>query len=465
MCGVIGVVTQGSAILEVRNMLPYLQHRGPQAAGAATQDDAGKTYIQKDAGSVEQALPVSSIDALVGHVGIAGTRYTTSGSNGRANAQPLHDVRTGVAIAYNGHLRNRGQLERALALAGMPRQFDTDTEQLLGAFTWHYADARTHADPKVAALYAASRCMDIAVGAFAMVAAIPELGLIACKSPNGTRPLMYGSKAGATAFASESLPLELRGYSNITDLEPGACAIVSPNLALDITQLRSAPQQRCGFEWVYFARAASKIDDIRANAVRTHLGRLHAERYRSLWDDVDVVIPVPRTALPIAAEISAVIGKPLRHAVEKIETTRIFLAENQIEREELAERNFYIYQEDVDGKNVLLVDDSVVRGTNDRIIIHKAKKYGARKTYLAVAWPPFHNRCEWGIDTPTDDELVAHGRTLEEIRALVGADVLTYSTNEDVVNAIGRPDLCMACTGGNPPSSDTAPEPILKPFR
>src|SRR3989344_7215220 len=126
MCGVIGVVTQGSAILEVRNMLPYVQHRGPQAAGASTLDSLGITHLQKDAGSVEEALPITSLDTLVGGIGIGHTRYTTSGSNGRANAQPLYDEGTGIAIAYNGHLRNRNQLERALAQAGMPRQFDTD---------------------------------------------------------------------------------------------------------------------------------------------------------------------------------------------------------------------------------------------------------------------------------------------------------------------------------------------------
>ncbi|WP_449370054.1 amidophosphoribosyltransferase [Thiomonas sp.] len=434
MCGVVGVISQQPVNQLLYDALLLLQHRGQDAAGIVT-GSGSKLYMHKARGMVRDVFRTRNMRALPGNYGIGQVRYPTAGNaESEEEAQPFYvNAPFGLVLAHNGNLINAVALKREL-FNNDHRHINTesDTEVLINVLA-HELERRTHGLPLSGDdIFAAVRAVHQRLrGSYAVVALIAGHGLLAFRDPFGIRPLCYGTAGeGEVMVASESVALEGTGYRFERDIAPGEAVFVDLQGRLRSEQCAISPQRNpCIFEYVYLARPDSVLDGVSVYRARLRMGETLAQRVISVLppSEIDVVIPVPESSRPSAMQLAHKIGRPYREGfVKNRYVGRTFIMPGQAVRKKSVRQKLNAIGQEFAGRNVLLVDDSIVRGTTSREIVQMAREAGARKVYLASAAPPVRYPNIYGIDMPTASELVAHNRSVEEIRQIIGADVLIY---------------------------------------
>ena len=445
MCGITGMVGTAPVNTRIYDALTVLQHRGQDAAGIAT--TAGdRIFLRKDNGLVKDVFRTRHMrDLLLGNMGIGHVRYPTAGTSSVNEAQPLYvNSPYGIALAHNGNLTNAAALKKELFEADR-RHLNTrsDSEILLNVFA-HELSGVTELTLRPEHIFEAIRGVHRRCrGAYAVVAMIPGCGLVAFRDPMGIRPLAYGSQEtdGGIEYmvSSESVALNSLGFQLIGDVAPGEAVFITVDGAVHTRQCAENPKHRpCIFEMVYFARPDSMIDGISVYKSRLRMGdRLAAKILRERPDhDIDVVIPVPDTSRTAAIQLAYHLDAKYREGLIKNRYIgRTFIMPGQQMRKKSVRQKLNATDLEFRGKVVLLVDDSIVRGTTSGEIIKMAREAGAKKVYFASAAPPVRYPNVYGIDMPTADELIAHGRTVEEIQSEIGADWLVYQDLDDLIAA------------------------------
>ena len=444
MCGVVGISGTSSVNLRLYDALTMLQHRGQDAAGIVTEAD-GELHQCKGEGLARDVFRRSHMIRLVGNVGIGHVRYPTAGSSGPALAQPLYvNSPYGIFIAHNGNLTNADELREHIFRTDLRHlNTDSDSEVLLNVFA-HELQARRKLEPTQEDIFAAveqvhKRCR----GAYAVVGLIANYGMFAFRDPHGIRPLCFGKRETETgveyAVVSESVVLDSLGFELIRDLAPGEALFVDKSGQIHLQQC-AADQELvpCIFEHVYFARPDSLIDNISVYKCRLRMSEKLAEKVLRLKPDhdIDVVIPIPDTSRVSAQAMAETLGVKLREGFMKNRYIgRTFIMPGQTERKKSVRQKLNAVKLEFSGKNVLLVDDSIVRGTTSQEIIQMARDAGAKKVYMASAAPGVRYPNVYGIDMPSASELIAHGRTDDEVGELIGADWIVYQDLQDLIDA------------------------------
>lgn len=444
MCGVVGVVAQTDVNLMLYDALTVLQHRGQDAAGITTSND-GWFCAKKGNGLVRDVFDDEAMGELKGNMGIGHVRYPTAGSSGPELAQPFYvNSPYGISLAHNGNLTNTEQLTEQLFKEDLRHlNTDSDSEVLLNilAHDLQYLNklVPTKDDFFKAAEGVYRRCR----GGYAVVAMIADFGILAFRDPHGIRPLVYGSRVldGKKEYmvASESVALSVMGFTLERDVAPGEAIFISHDGELSTHICAPRAQLRpCIFEHVYFARPDSIMDEVSVYKTRLRQGdRLAKKVLRERPDhDIDVVIPIPDTSRVAAQAMAQTLGVKFREGLMKNRYIgRTFIMPGQEERKKNVRRKLNAISLEFKDKNVLLVDDSIVRGTTCEQIIEMARDAGAKNVYFASACPPVRYPNVYGIDMPTAQELIAHGRTEEEVAEQIGADWMLYQDLDDLIES------------------------------
>ena len=453
MCGIVGIVGKSPVNQSLYDALLVLQHRGQDAAGIVT-CEKGRLFLRKANGLARDVFHTRHMLRLKGNIGIGHVRYPTAGNSSSAEAQPFYvNSPYGITLAHNGNLTNAEELTRDLFVEDL-RHINTtsDSEILLNIFAHElHMQNKLRITPEdifkaVAGVH--RRCR----GGYAAVAMIPGVGVIGFRDPHAIRPIVYGKretdKGTEYMIASESVALDTLGFERVRDLEPGEAIFISKEGQFYAQQCAANPMKSpCIFEFVYFARPDSIIDNIFVHKARSRMGKKLAKKIQREWadHDIDVVIPIPDTsrtaALTLANELAV---RYTEGFIKNRYIGRTFIMPGQTVRKKSVRQKLNAIDLEFKGKNVLLVDDSVVRGTTSQQIVQMARDAGARKVYFASAAPPVRYPNVYGIDMPAASELVAHGRTEEEIRDIIGADRLIYQDLQDLIDAIhkkGKSDI------------------------
>ncbi|HYN53361.1 MAG TPA: amidophosphoribosyltransferase [Methylotenera sp.] len=446
MCGILGIVGKAPVNQQLYDGLLVLQHRGQDAAGIVTCD--GNTFfMHKNNGLVKDVFQTRHMRSLIGNVGIAHVRYPTAGSSSAAEAQPFYvNSPFGIVLGHNGNLTNSEQLKQEMFRQDL-RHINTtsDSEVLLNVLaheiekTSHNAVLNTDmAFDAVAGVH--RRCK----GAYAVVAMIANFGLLAFRDPFGIRPLVIGkaeTEHGTEYIvASESVALDVLGFKMLRDVEPGEAVFIDMEGNLYSRQCAENPKLNpCIFEYVYLARPDSVIDGVSVYQTRLDMGASLAKKIKREWSDkhIDVVIPIPDTSRPSALQLGITLGLDYREGfIKNRYIGRTFIMPGQALRKKSVRQKLNPIGIEFKGKNVLLVDDSIVRGTTSQQIVQMARDAGANKVYFASAAPPVRFPNVYGIDMPSRDELLATGRTDEEICKEIGADALIYQDLDELVRDV-----------------------------
>ncbi|TQV77473.1 amidophosphoribosyltransferase [Aliikangiella marina] len=450
MCGIVGIYSNSPVNQGLYDALTVLQHRGQDAAGIVTLDE-GKMFLRKANGLVKDVFHTRHMQRLQGNIGVAHVRYPTAGCASSAEAQPLYvNSPYGIVLAHNGNLTNQDELKQELYQTDR-RHINTssDSEILLNVFAHELQlvaeDKLTEKDVFTAIEQVYKRVR----GAYAAVALINDHGMVCFRDPYGIRPVVFGKKEvngkAEYMFASESVALDALEFELVRDVNPGEAIYIDPEGNLHTRQctpvLESAP---CIFEHVYLARPDSFIDDISVYRARLRMGEKLADKILREWPDhdIDVVIPIPDTSTTSAMELASKLNLKMRHGfVKNRYIGRTFIMPGQQMRKKSVKQKLNAIDLEFKDKNVLLVDDSIVRGTTSKQIVEMAREAGASKVYFASAAPAVRYPNVYGIDMPSATELIAHGRSDKEVEKLIGADGLIYQDLEDLVET---------CREGNP---------------
>jgi len=445
MCGVVGIYGRGPAAARLYDALTILQHRGQDAAGITTLDHQ-RMRSARGMGLVRDVFSAELMDGLTGDIGIGHVRYPTAGCDRPDEAQPMYvNAPWGIALGHNGNLINSEALAEQLFREDRRHvNTESDSEVLLNVLA-HELSVQCDTQLNPSKVFAAvdgvhRRCR----GAYAAVALVAGVGMLAFRDPNGIRPAVLGRREAGTGpeyiVASESVVLDILGFDLISDLAPGESVLVTLDGEL---HRHESPLARahtpCLFEYVYFARPDSMIDDLSVYKTRLRMGEALAEKIKREWPDhdIDAVIPVPDTSrtacLPLARELDVKYREGL---IKNRYIGRTFIMPGQAERAASVRRKLNTIALEFRKKNVLLVDDSIVRGTTSKQIIQMAREAGARKVYLASASPPVRHPNVYGIDMPATAELIAAGRDQDEICRIIGADRLIYQDLADLERAV-----------------------------
>ncbi len=452
MCGILGILAQGPVNQPLYDGLLVLQHRGQDAAGILT-SDANRIYLRKDNGLVRDVFQQHHMQALKGNMGIGHVRYPTAGCDSPAEAQPFYvNSPFGLALAHNGNLTNAAQIKDELFREDLRHiNTESDSEILLNVFAHELqavAKLRLTPDQVFRAVSAVHRrCR----GAYAVTMLIAGVGILAYRDPYGIRPLVYGKRETDQGtehmFASESVALDVLGFNRVRDVAPGEAMFVDVKGELHSQQCAEKPMLApCIFEFVYFARPDSMIDGIYVHKTRLRMGEKLASKIKRVWTnhDIDVVIPIPDTSRTAALEMAYQLNLPYREGyIKNRYIGRTFIMPGQAERKKSVRQKLNAIDVEFRGKNVLLVDDSIVRGTTSKQIIQMARDGGAKKVYFASAAPPVRFPNVYGIDMPSVQELIGNGRTEDQIAAAIGADHLIYQDLNDLIDAAreGNPKI------------------------
>jgi amidophosphoribosyltransferase len=445
MCGIVGIVGKTPVNQSIYDALTVLQHRGQDAAGIMTVDE-GMFHLRKYNGLVRDVFLERHMQRLSGSFGIGHVRYPTAGTSSSAEAQPFYvNSPFGIAFAHNGNLTNAHELvEEISRLARRHINTSSDSELLLNIFA-HELHLTSGLSPSPDEIFqAVSQVHTKARGAYAAVAAIIGVGLIAFRDPFGIRPLVLGSKQTENGkeymIASESVALDAVGFRFVRDVAPGEAIFVTSEGQLYTQQCAKTPRNvPCIFEFVYFARPDSFIDGISVYASRVNMGRSLGQKIAKEWadKDIDVVIPIPETSMDVALQIANELKLPYRQGyVKNRYIGRTFIMPGQTIRRKSVRRKLNAIKSEFKGKNVLLVDDSIVRGTTSEQIIEMARESGAKKVYFSSAAPPIRFPNVYGIDMPSANELIAYGREIDEVAQLINADGLIYQDIDDLIDAV-----------------------------
>jgi len=436
MCGVVGIVAKENVNQTIFDALTGLQHRGQHSAGIATCMDDGRLSIKKGNGLVRDIVRTRHMFRLQGKMGIGHVRYPTAGSESDEEAQPFYvNSPYGISLAHNGNLTNSKSLKQDLLYNDL-RHLNThsDSEILLNVFAHALQNLGKinvdHQDIFQAVSSVHQRCQ----GAYAVVAMIAGIGMVAFRDPYGIRPLVYGSretdKGTEYMVASESVALDMLGYQNVIDVEPGEAIFVSTEGKLFKQQCVAKTEHTpCLFEYVYLARPDSIIDKVLVYKVRLRLGEMLARKIEHEWPnhDINVVMPIPDTSRTAAATLARRLELKFREGfVKNRYIGRTFIMPDQQLRQRSIRQKLNPIPLEFKDKNVLLVDDSIVRGTTAKEIVQMARDAGASKVYFASAAPEVRYPNVYGIDMPAANELIAHDRTINEICSAIGADALIY---------------------------------------
>jgi len=445
MCGIVGVASTAPVNQLLYDALLLLQHRGQDAAGIVTEQER-KFFMHKAKGMVRDVFRTRNMRALPGNHGLGQVRYPTAGNAySEEEAQPFYvNAPFGIVMAHNGNLTNAQALRRDMVERNHRHiNTDSDSEVLLNVLAHEIGRAGQHGAWSTEALFAAVTATHLRLrGSYAVVALIAGHGLLAFRDPFGIRPLCMGrGKDGTVMVASESVALEGTGHDFLRDIAPGEAVFIGLDGQIQSRQCAAQPRHYpCVFEYVYLARPDSTLDGISVYQARLNMGQTLAERLRLQvpLDEIDVVIPIPESSRPAATQLAHLLGKPYREGfVKNRYVGRTFIMPGQAVRKKSVRQKLNVIGSEFKGQRVLLVDDSIVRGTTSREIVQMAREAGATKVYMASAAPPVMYPNVYGIDMPTSDELVAHGRTLEEVRQSIGCDALIYQSVEDMKRAVG----------------------------
>jgi amidophosphoribosyltransferase len=463
VCGILGIFGPEPVASHILNGLVALQHRGQDAAGIAT--FTSRLHLRKRFGLVRDTFGPKDVDALPGPLGIGHVRYPTVGLGDVADAQPLFvNWPHGLALAHNGNVTNFSGLRTDLQ-EREARQINTqcDAEVVLNVFA---AGLGRHAsDDFPDACAAATREVFSRVrGSYSVVAAVNRCGLVAMRDPFGIKPIIYGRRGDMHIVASESCALDALGAEIVRDLSPGEVFMVDLDGHTHSRQVVPPQHHPCIFEYIYFARPDSLIDDISVYKTRLRLGKHLADLVRERGLEPDVVIPVPDSARPAAQAVAEELGLKLREGLLKNRYIgRTFIMPTHTERRRSVRYKLSPLRLEIEGKKVLIVDDSIVRGTTMQGLIRMVREAGAREVYVASSCPPIRHPCVYGIDMSVRGEFIAAGREEKDVEELLGADALLYARIPDMVQAagVGNPQVmsfCKACMDGIYPTGDVTGE-------
>jgi amidophosphoribosyltransferase len=472
MCGIVGVVSQAPVNQLIYDALLLLQHRGQDAAGIVTQEGR-KFYMHKAKGMVRDVFRTRNMRSLPGRVGLGQVRYPTAGNaHSEEEAQPFYvNAPFGLVMVHNGNLTNAQALKQELFQTDHRHiNTESDSEVLLNVLAHELEKVTRGISLKPSDVFAAVRGVHRRVkGSYAVIALIAGHGLVAFRDPYGIRPLCFGRGDGGLMVASESVTLEGTGFELERDVQPGEALFIDAQGQLHHeTCADQVHHHPCIFEYVYLARPDSVLDGISVYQARLNLGKTLAKRVISTVppSEIDVVIPIPESSRPSAMELAHLLGRPYREGfVKNRYVGRTFIMPGQSVRKKSVRQKLNVIASEFQGRNVLLVDDSIVRGTTSREIVQMARDAGARKVYLASAAPPVRYPNVYGIDMPTPQELVAHGRTVEEVRESIGCDALIYQDVDAMKQTIGALNPALAgfdasCFDGHYVTGDITPEDI-----
>lgn len=450
MCGIAGIVSHQNVNQELYDALTVLQHRGQDAAGIATCEGM-QFFLRKDNGLTRDVFSASQMVRLRGNMGIAHVRYPTAGCTSSAEAQPFYvNSPFGLTLAHNGNLTNTEQLKHELFVDDQRHiNTDSDSEILLNVFAHELQQLRKLKICAEDVFAAVSQVHRRCRGAYAVVIMIAGMGILAFRDPNGIRPIVYGERKTAMGsefmIASESVALDVLDFELIRDIEPGEAIFIEENGRFHHKQCAERTDHcPCIFEYVYFARPDSILDDISVYKARLRMGEKLAQKILREWPDhdIDVIIPIPDTSRTSALQMANMLGVKFREGfIKNRYIGRTFIMPGQQMRKKSVRQKLNAIGLEFEGKNVLLVDDSIVRGTTSEQIIQMARDAGAKKVYLASAAPPVRYPNVYGIDMPAAHELIAHDRSEEEVRVAIGADRLIYQDLNDLVAAVRRGNM------------------------
>jgi len=445
MCGIVGIVGKAPVNQAIYDALTVLQHRGQDAAGIATCGEDGLN-VRKSNGLVRDVFHTRHMLGLTGNIGMGHVRYPTAGTSRSSEAQPFYvNSPYGICLAHNGNLTNYDEL--AEMLTGEDRRHlntSSDSEVLLNVFA-HELQKRANGRPTAEQIFDAvdavhRRC----AGGYAVVALIVGHGIVAFRDPNAIRPLVIGQRETQTGneymVASESVALDVLQFERLRDVKPGEAIFIENDGVLHTREYSGETSYSpCIFEFVYFARPDSIIDNLSVYKARLRMGEQLAGQIVREWPDhdIDVVIPIPDTSRTSAVQVAYHLGVKYREGfIKNRYIGRTFIMPGQAERTKSVQHKLNAIDLEFRGKNVLLVDDSIVRGTTSRQIIKIARKAGAKKVFFASAAPPVRYPNVYGIDMPATSELIASGRTVEQIEELIGADRLIYLDLHGLIRSV-----------------------------
>lgn len=472
MCGIVGIISQNQVAAELYESLIHLQHRGQDSVGILT----SAVHLHKVCGTglVREVFNKQNLAKLAGNIGLGHVRYSTSGnSESYEEIQPFWlNSPYGIAIAHNGNLVNQQMLNEELQRRRL-RHLNTssDSEMLLNLFADGFETSKASADKtdffsqicdSVASLH------KIVNGAYAVVGMIVGKGLVAFRDPNGIRPLVYGRRLNANGkydyiFASEPTMFHFLGFTDLTNVKAGEVVFIDLASNLHKRVLSSNKFCPCIFEYIYFARPDAILDDINVYHARLHMGQNLARKWKEKFGAIlpDIVIPIPFTSNTAALAFAHELGVRYSEGLYKNPFIgRTFIMPNATERQRSVRYKLSPQETEIRNKKVLVLDDSIVRGTTSKEIISMLRHRGAKEVYFVSTCPPVKYPCFYGIDMPTTTELIAAEKTITEIRNFLGADKLLYQTIPDLVEAITRKgsqhisSYCMACLSGQYPTGE-----------
>ncbi len=467
MCGFIGIAAQPGTDVsaEIYDGLISLQHRGQDAAGILSLD--GAFHLRKQNGMVRDIFSPEDMARLKGNIAIGHVRYPTVGAGGEEDSQPFYiNFPFGVGMAHNGNLTNFLDLKgRLFPQENVCLQTSCDLEAILYAFARAFQGTEDVAPLRDRFRAAVEGVFQRSLGAYSVVGILGEGALFAFRDPTGIKPLVIGRRDTPSgpewAAASESVALDLLGFERVKDLANGESFLVTPGQDPEFVSMREEPHRPCVFELVYFARPDSMLDGLSVYKTRRRFGETLAKQWiETDGPQADVIIPIPDSSRDAALSMANFMGLPYREGfIKNRYVGRTFIMPDQEARQTSIRRKLNPIPLEFEGKDVLLVDDSIVRGNTSRKIIQVARKAGARKVYFATTSPPLRAPCPYGIDMATRQELVARDRSVEQIRREIDADHLIYLDIERMIDAakVGNPDIedfCAGCFTGTYPTTE-----------
>ncbi len=444
MCGIVGISATVNVNQLLFDALTVLQHRGQDAAGMVTLED-GRFFLRKDNGLVKDVFRTRHMTRLHGCSGLGHVRYPTAGTSSSAEAQPFYvNSPYGIVLAHNGNLTNADDIKHSLFETDL-RHINThsDSEILLNVFAHELAKTGKYKPSAQDVFKAVKGVYGRCEGGYAAVALINGHGMVGFRDPNGVRPLVYGKRdtdqGTEYMLASESVALDALDFQLVRDVAPGEAIYIDENRQLHSFQCVPGTLTPCLFEFVYLARPDSSLDGISVYQSRLRMGQTLANKVLREWPDhdINVVMPIPDTSRNSALEMATRLGLPYREGfVKNRYIGRTFIMPGQAIRKKSVRQKLNVIGQEFAGKNVLLVDDSIVRGTTCEQIIQMARDAGAKKVYFCSAAPAIRYPNVYGIDMPTREELIAYGRTVEEVCELIGADKLIFQDLADLKKAV-----------------------------
>jgi amidophosphoribosyltransferase len=472
MCGIVGIYGNDFVFSDLYQGLLAIQHRGQDSAGIITYD--GRFHTKKGNGLVRDIFTEEHFKRLKGNIGIGHTRYPTIGGYGGDEAQPfLINSPYGIVMAHNGNVINYREIKKNLYHDYKRRlNSENDVEAILNIFAQELAEQNIKELAPHNIYKAVQKVYEKVRGSYSVVAYIADEGIVAFRDPYGIKPLIYGRRddgpAPSYAIASESVSLNIMNFKNIKNVEAGEVLYIDKNRQTHTNKLMDCPHTPCLFEWVYFARPDSFIDNVNVYDCRVHLGNFLAKKIEGMNLDIDVVVPVPDSARDAAVEIARVLQLRYREALVKNRYIgRTFIMPSDESRKSSVRQKLNPIVSELKGRNVLLVDDSIVRGNTSRAIIELVRECGAKKVYFAAYSPPLRHPCVYGIDMQTKTEFIARKASIDQIAQKLKADKVIYQSLEDLEKAVslGNKKLhnfCSACFNGLYPTGDVTPELLEK---